>query len=72
MLGPPDQVNERQIGREQGTEPNAIVWLYEGARVGRLQLLFMDRTGLGRYELSPQSENEFRHAAQRLRPRTSN
>ena len=69
VLGIPDQVSERHIGREVGAVPNGIEWVFESAPGGRLQLLFLDRAGFGRYELTPQSESAFRAAAQRLKPR---
>jgi GWxTD domain-containing protein len=69
VLGAPDQTSTRQIGREARARPNIIEWLYQHAPGGRLQLLFMDRAGFGRYELTPQSEQAFRNTALRLRPR---
>ncbi len=71
VLGAPDQMADRRMGREAGAQTNAIEWLYESIAGGRLQLLFFDRGGFGRFELTPQSEQAFRSAAQRLRPRTS-
>ncbi|MEX2282423.1 MAG: GWxTD domain-containing protein [Gemmatimonadota bacterium] len=69
VLGQPDQVADRFIGREVGTEANAVEWIYENAAGGQLQLLFVDRAGFGRFELSTQSEHAFRAAANRLKPR---
>jgi GWxTD domain-containing protein len=60
VLGPPEHVVDRFIGRDAGAQPNGIEWLYENSPTGRLQLLFIDRTGLGRFELTPQSEHAFR------------
>jgi GWxTD domain-containing protein len=70
VLGPPDHRVDRFVGREVASEPNAVEWIYENTGSGRLQLLFIDRAGFGRFELSPQSENSFRLAANRLKPRT--
>jgi hypothetical protein len=69
VLGQPDGVAERFIGREVGTEANAVEWIYENAAGDQLQLLFVDRAGFGRFELSTQSEHAFRAAANRLKPR---
>lgn len=68
VLGPPAQAMEQYVGRRDITgQPNAEVWLYESAPGGRLELLFIDRSGFGRYELTPSSESAFRAAANRLR-----
>ena len=71
VLGAPAHTMDRHVGRDAGVRPNAIEWSYEGTPTGRLQLLFMDRSGFGRYELTPQSEQAFRGAAQRMRPRAN-
>lgn len=72
VLGPPDFAQDRYIGgRADATgRPNAIEWLYEGLPGGRLNLLFLDRTGFGRFELVPASESAFRSMAERMKPRT--
>ena len=69
VLGPPDQMMERQIGRGALGQPNLIEWLYEGLPGGRLTLQFIDRTGFGRFDLTQSSESTFRTIAARLRPR---
>lgn len=70
VLGPPMQVLERYIGiSEMSFEPNAEEWYYPDAPGGRLSLLFIDRTGLDRYELISSSESAFRSVAERLKPR---
>ena len=71
VLGAPARTLDRHVGRETGVRPNAIEWTYEGTPGGRLQLLFLDRSGFGRYELTPQAEQAFRSAAQRMRPRAN-
>jgi GWxTD domain-containing protein len=70
VLGPPSQVLDRTVGRDAQTQglPNAVTWLYD-AGPGRLELLFVDRTGFGRYELTTESQSAFRAAARRLRQR---
>ena len=69
VLGPPDQTFDRYIGRDAANDPNAIEWVYDNAQGLRLQLTFIDQTGLGRFELSPQSDHSFRSAANRLKPK---
>jgi GWxTD domain-containing protein len=68
VLGPPDHIIERQVGRD-AVRPNVYEWIYSRTPAGRLELLFVDRTGFGRYELTRQSESAFRSAAARMRPR---
>jgi GWxTD domain-containing protein len=68
VLGPPAFVQERYIGREEYVgRPNAIEWLYQNVPGGRIALLFLDRTGFGRYELSPSSLAAFRSVADRMK-----
>jgi len=70
VMGPPDQALERYIGVSNiSGDPNAEEWLYASAPGGRLNLLFLDRGGFGRYELEPSSEAAFRATAERLKPR---
>jgi GWxTD domain-containing protein len=70
VLGPPDQAVERYLGRNYVTGmPNAIEWVYAHVAGGRLNLLFYDRTGFGRFELVPASAAAFRAAAERMKPR---
>jgi len=70
VLGPPDQALERYIGvSNMSGEPNAEEWLYTGAPGGRLTLLFLDRSGFGRFELSPSSAAAFRGVADRMKPK---
>jgi GWxTD domain-containing protein len=71
VLGAPDHAAERYIGQTDVTgRPNAEEWIYSGAPGGRLNLLFHDRTGFGRFELVPSSESAFRSVAQRMKPRS--
>jgi GWxTD domain-containing protein len=71
VLGPPDYAQDRFAGRTDVTgQPNALEWQYENVAGGRLSLLFVDRTGFGRYELGPSSEASFRAVAERLKPRS--
>lgn len=68
VLGAPDQVSERYIGRSQlDAYPNALEWHYRSIAGSRLTLLFLDRSGLGRYELDAASLAAFRTAARKLR-----
>lgn len=68
VFGPPARALERYVGRRDITgQPNAVVWTYESAPGGRLELLFIDRSGFGRYELTPSSESAFRSAANQLK-----
>lgn len=70
VLGPPDHTIDRYIGiTENVGRPNGIEWIYEAAPGGRLDLLFLDRNGFGRFELEPSSRAAFRTAAERLKPR---
>jgi GWxTD domain-containing protein len=70
VLGPPDHAVERYLGRtDMGGQPNAVEWVYSNVQGARLNLLFHDRTGFGRYELVPGSASAFRSAAERLKPR---
>ena len=70
VLGPPDQALERYIGVSQMTaEPNAEEWYYSRVPGGRLVLLFLDRSGFGRFELTPSTEAAFRATAERMKPR---
>lgn len=70
VLGAPDQMLERwSTDRRGATRPNVIDWVYERGPTGRMVLTFVDRTGFGVYELTPNSRSAFRSAAARLRPR---
>ena len=62
-LGEPDQILE-QTRSEFAGRGRVQVWEY---RTHRLQLVFIDQTGFGRWRLSQSSEVEFRSALQRLR-----
>jgi GWxTD domain-containing protein len=69
VLGPPDHVVERIIGRADiSGRPNAQDWIYRSVGGGRLNLLFHDR-GFGRLDLVPASMAAFRNAAERMKPR---
>jgi GWxTD domain-containing protein len=68
VLGPADQTIERIVGRGDATgRANALQWIYDTVQGGELSLLFIDRTGFGRFELTPDSRSEFRRIAARLR-----
>jgi len=69
VFGPPDFAHDRYVGgrADVAGRPNGIEWLYDELPGGRLSLLFLDRTGFGRYELAPASEAAFRAEAERLR-----
>jgi GWxTD domain-containing protein len=70
VLGPPDHAVERFIGRQDITgRANAEEWVYTVGPAGRLNLLFLDRSGFGRLELVPSAAAAFRAAADRLKPR---
>lgn len=70
VLGPPTQEIERQVGRSQSIAgANAIEWIYDSGPAGHLELIFVDRQGFGRFELTPQSDASFRSAARRIRSR---
>lgn len=68
VLGMPDREIPRYVGNDVSAQLNAVEWLFENTPNGRIQLLFLDRTGFGRYELTPSSEQTFRTTAHRLRP----
>jgi GWxTD domain-containing protein len=69
VMGPPDESYERFSDRD-GARPDLLEWHYLRLGVGGgVRLLFYDRTGSGRFELTPESELEFRRVAERLRPR---
>ncbi|MGH7607147.1 MAG: GWxTD domain-containing protein [Gemmatimonadales bacterium] len=69
VLGAPQFSQERSVGGRADVtgRPNAIEWIYDGLPGGRLTLLFVDRSGFGRYELAPTSEAAFRVVADRMR-----
>jgi GWxTD domain-containing protein len=70
VLGPPDNAVERYVGDiDVNRQPNAEEWVYTAVPGGRLNLLFYDRNGFGRYELVPSSASSFRSVADRLKPR---
>ena len=67
-LGEPDQVAEQIVNvrdRRLGTAQRVPVQLWEYRR-HRVQLLFTDEMQAGRWELTPDSENEFRALTARL------
>jgi GWxTD domain-containing protein len=67
VLGAPT----RMVEPEPGAQVRTLEWVYQNLAGSRLQLLFTDRTGSGRFELTLQSQNAFHNAAIRLRPRAS-
>jgi len=67
-LGEPDDVAEQVANvrdRRLGTASRAPVQIWEYRR-HRLQLLFVDEMQAGRWELTPESENQFRALSSRL------
>lgn len=67
-LGEPDEVAEQILtvrDRRLGTASRVPVQLWEYRR-HRVQLLFTDEMQTGRWELTPESENEFRALTSRL------
>jgi GWxTD domain-containing protein len=69
VLGAPQFSEERIVGGRTDVtgRPNAIQWIYDGLAGGRLTLLFVDRSGFGRFELAPSSDAAFRSVAERMR-----
>lgn len=69
VLGVPDRVQEGMIGASDHSmgQPNAEEWTYYDVAGQRLNLLFHDRTGFGRFELVPASASAFGAAADRLK-----
>jgi GWxTD domain-containing protein len=68
VLGAPDFVGEVRVGRDElGGSAAGQEWIYERLPGGRLALIFVDRSGFGRFELTPGSASAFRAAARRLR-----
>lgn len=68
VLGAPDLERDR-VSPDDPTQSDGIEWRYESLPGGRLSLLFVDRTGFGRYRLTPASAAAFRTVADRLKPR---
>lgn len=68
VFGPPSSSRDRQLGgrADVARASNAVEWVYDSLPGGRLELLFADRTGFGRFELTPPSRAAFRSAADRL------
>lgn len=69
VLGAPDREVRGELSRRDvAGAVDAIEWFYDRGGVGgRLQLLFVDRDGFGRYEMTRNSELAFRSIASRLR-----
>ena len=68
VLGPPDQVLERySMQTDRVAQPDGLEWVYGSAGPTRLTLLFVDRSGFGRFELEPASLAAFRRAAERIK-----
>ena len=61
-LGEPDQLYE-QGGTDINQRGRAQVWEY---RQNRLQLIFVDQTGFGRWRLTTGSEADFQQAVRRV------
>lgn len=70
VLGPPDFETERVLGRVTGAQSHLFEWVYESLPGGRTVFQFYDRSGFGRYELTPSSESAFNTMAARMRPRS--
>lgn len=70
VLGPPDFETERVLGRQVGAQSTLFEWVYESLPGGRIVFQFYDRSGFGRYELTPASESAFNTIAARMRPRS--
>lgn len=70
VLGPPDFARDGYLGgwNEEDGPPNALDWIYTDVPGGRLELLFLERSGFGHWELDPQSMVAFRAVAEGLRP----
>lgn len=68
VLGAPDRETHGELDtRDISGAVDAIEWVYERGVGGRMQLLFLDREGFGRYEMTRNSELTFRSIAARLR-----
>jgi len=68
VLGAPDFAREREIGIGDATgAAHAVDWIYESGPGGRLQLVFVERSGFGNWELTPATADEFRAVAERLK-----
>jgi GWxTD domain-containing protein len=68
VLGSPDiaQVLTRDVQPAGAIE---VEWIYESLPGGRVSLIFVDRTGIGRFELTSESDIAFQAAAARMRAR---
>ncbi|HEX7120218.1 MAG TPA: GWxTD domain-containing protein [Longimicrobiales bacterium] len=69
VLGQPDFVRELRYRGQVTARPRGYEWTYERSPTGRLVLVFVDRNGFERYELTPVSQSSFRAAASRIRRR---
>ena len=69
VLGAPSREGVQPALRENITELGGLEWLYDGLPWGRLRLYFIDRTGVGHYQLTPESESDFRSISQRMKPK---
>lgn len=68
VLGAPDRVSHGEVAsRDISGAFDAIEWVYDRSGGGRLELLFLDREGFGRFEMTRNSEMAFRSLADRLR-----
>lgn len=63
-LGPPDQVYEPPMS-DIGQRGRTLVWEY---REHRLQVMFVDQTGFGRWRMTLTSESEFEAVVRRIIP----
>jgi len=61
-LGEPDRVSEPFVRGEAAPGPRTLIWEYDARR---LRISFVDRTGLGEWRLTSESESEFRTAVRR-------
>lgn len=68
VLGPPSRVAHLQLEqRDISGALDAVQWVYQTRGAARLELVFLDRDGIGRYELTRNSELAFRAFTDRLR-----
>lgn len=65
VLGAPVAVQE--YPGDVAGQPRLIVWIYQDAVLGRVELRFVDESGFGRYRLTPASRSDFGTLADRIR-----
>jgi GWxTD domain-containing protein len=62
-LGPPDQIFEPSMSAAVGTRGRTLIWEYKDQR---LQVVFVDTTGFGRWRMTLSSESEFEATVRRV------